>query len=118
MTKIITNSTGPGCAVDMRNRADGGLAVWAAPEGRQIQSFLLDGLQASSIADSLRAADGGAASSHRWPRGPFLIRLAGPASPAEFLYSLLCVTKEALQKLDSKLKPAKTRAAGEAGLRA
>jgi hypothetical protein len=82
--------------------------------------FLLDGSQASSIADSLRAADGGAASSHRWPRGPFLIRLAGPASPAEFFYSLLFALRnqETLQKLNSNLTPAKTRAAGEAGLRA
>jgi hypothetical protein len=102
----------------MRNQADGGLAVWAAPMGRQIQSFLLDGSHASSIADSLRAVDGGAASSHRWPRGPFLIRLAGPASPAEIFYTLLCLTTKTRQKLNSKLKPAKMRAAGKAGLRA
>jgi hypothetical protein len=78
--------------------------------GRQVQSFLLDGSQASSntilcgIYDD--RADGSAASSHRWPREPVCHSdpTCRPASPAQF-FNLLCNT-------------VKTRAAGEAGLHA
>ncbi|NKJ50945.1 hypothetical protein CIC12_30320 [Burkholderia sp. SG-MS1] len=38
----------------MHTRADGDLAVWAAPMGRQIQSFLLDGPHVRSRAMDLR----------------------------------------------------------------
>jgi hypothetical protein len=46
---------------------------------------------------------------------PFLIRLAGPASPAKFFY-LLCDTTKARQKFETS--STEKHAAGEAGLRA
>jgi hypothetical protein len=55
--------------------------------GRQVQSVLLNGSHAfDTILCGIYedSVEGGAASSHRWPHGPFLIRLAGPASPAEY----------------------------------
>ncbi|MDI7047539.1 hypothetical protein QMN58_28995, partial [Escherichia coli] len=84
LTKIITNSASPGCAANMRTRADESLAVWGGANGPPGSVFLAQRLARQFGTISCDAAEGGAASSHRGPHGPFLIRLAGPASPAEF----------------------------------
>jgi hypothetical protein len=63
-----------------------------------------------------KVAPQAATDGHVSPRMPFLIRLAGPASPAEFFYlHLLCATNNFNDK--SAGNPAKTHAAGKAGLR-
>jgi hypothetical protein len=86
---------------------------------RQIQSFLLDGLHAT-WERLCNAAEGGAASSHRWPRESTRA-MSDPTLPDQPVrrnsstYSYSALQHNFNEKLAGN--PAKTRAAGKAGLR-